>query len=285
MKKLSLYLSFLLVIFFSTAHYLDLDDKLLYKLFDSSKKIPIETIKNTKSFKEISEIKENLSGITYNENTDTLFAITNSPRDIYELTEEGNFLRKIKLHGFADTEDIVYIKDNMFAILDEELSAFFIVNIFPDTMFLSPENSIKKFSLDVRNFENFGLEGITYDRLEDKFYVVNERNPKKLFSIKGLFGTTSNEIKVKDEILENNDYLSDFSAVHFDDKERKLYILSEESLLLGRLNHKNDFDKYFDLKSNKISSKMTNSEGITTDMEGNIYIVGEPNHFLSIKKD
>lgn len=273
------------MIFFSTAHYLDLDDKLLYKLFDSSKKFPIETTQNTKFFKEIPEIKENLSGITYNENTDTLFAITNSPRDIYELTKEGNFLRKIELHGFADTEDIVYIKDNMFAILDEEISAFFIVNIFPDTMFLSLENSIKKFSLDVRNFENFGLEGITYDKLEDKFYVVNERNPKKLFSIKGLLGTNSNEIKIKDEILENNNYLSDFSAVHFDKKERKLYILSEESLILGRLNDKNDFDRYFDLKSNKISSKMTNSEGITTDTEGNIYIVGEPNHFLSIKKD
>ena len=36
---------------------------------------------------------------------------------------------------------------------------------------------------------------------------------------------------------------------------------------------------------NEISSKMMNSEGITKDKEGNIYIVSEPNLFLSIKRD
>lgn len=36
---------------------------------------------------------------------------------------------------------------------------------------------------------------------------------------------------------------------------------------------------------NEISSKMKNSEGITRDKEGNIYIVSEPNLFFSIKKE
>lgn len=41
------------------------------------------------------------------------------------------------------------------------------------------ENSLKEFNLDYRYFENFGLEGINYDKVEDEFYIVNERSPKK----------------------------------------------------------------------------------------------------------
>jgi L-ascorbate metabolism protein UlaG (beta-lactamase superfamily) len=42
---------------------------------------------------------------------------------------------------------------------------------------------------------------------------------------------------------------------------------------------------FLDLMDNEISSKMKNSEGITRDKEGNIYIVSEPNLFFSIKKE
>ncbi|MFW3405168.1 SdiA-regulated domain-containing protein, partial [Aliarcobacter butzleri] len=98
----------------------DLDDKLLYKFFHWEEEFGILKQNHKKELVVINEIEKNLSGITYNENTDTLFAITNSPRDIYELDKNGNVLRKISLKGFKDTEDITYTKDNKFAILDEE---------------------------------------------------------------------------------------------------------------------------------------------------------------------
>ena len=93
------------------------------------------------------------------------------------------------------------------------------------------------------------------------------------------------EVNIKDELLENNFYLADLSAIHFDDIDRRLYVLSDESALLGRIDDKKDFRKYLDLMDNEISSKMKNSEGITRDKEGNIYIVSEPNLFFSIKKE
>ena len=40
--------------------------------------------------KKVENIKDNLSGITYNKNTKTLFAITNSPRKISNLLENKN---------------------------------------------------------------------------------------------------------------------------------------------------------------------------------------------------
>ncbi|WP_123378027.1 SdiA-regulated domain-containing protein [Aliarcobacter butzleri] len=282
-KKLLIF--FLTIITFVVIHSMDLDDKLLYKFFHWEEEFSILKQNHKKELVVINEIGKNLSGITYNENTDTLFAITNSPRDIYELDKNGNVLRKISLKGFKDTEDITYIKNNKFAILDEELNGLFIVDINDDTKFISIDDSIKKFIFDIKRFENFGLEGISYDKTEDKFYMVNERNPKKIVSVKGIIGNNQLEVNIKDELLENNFYLADLSAIYFDDIDRRLYVLSDESALLGQIDDKKDFRKYLDLMDNEISSKMKNSEGITRDKEGNIYIVSEPNLFFSIKKE
>lgn len=283
MRKIKFFLIFCLTIF-GISHYTDLDDKLLFKIFHQKNKNLIDENEHIYSLKEIKDIKKNLSGITYNKLSDTLFLITNSPRDIYELDKNGEVLRKIELKGFRDTEDLTHIKDNMFAILDEQLSTFYIVNIFDDTKEVSINNSIKQYSFDVRNFENFGLEGISYDIQEDEFYIVNERNPKKIVLIKGLMNNSEIEVNINNKLLDNNTYLADFSAIYFDSIKRTFYILSQESALLARVDDNKDFSKYFDLNNNEISSKMVNPEGVTKDNEGNIYIVGEPNIFLSIKK-
>lgn len=235
-------------------------------------------------FKEIKEIEKNLSGITYSPKTNTLFAITNAPRDIYELDKQGNVLRIIELKGFRDTEDITYIKDDLFAIVDEDLSGFYIVKITNETSLIDRNDSIKNFMIDVRTLENFGLEGISYDLKNDIFYLVNERNPKKVITVKGFMNSNPIVINEKFEIVENNEYLGDFSAINFDNKSKNIYILSEESRILGRVDDKKSFSKFLDLEDNKTSSNMKNPEGITKDSDGNIYIVGEPNHFLSIKK-
>ncbi|WP_418186972.1 SdiA-regulated domain-containing protein [Aliarcobacter lanthieri] len=282
-NKKVLILSFIISTFV-LIHYIDLDDKLLFNLFASENDTMLETEQYTYKLKEIKEIKQNLSGITYSPKTDTLFAITNSPRDIYELNKSGEVLRKINLEGFRDTEDITYIKDDMFAVVDEELSGAFIVNINNNTKVIDIKDSNKKFMINVRTLENFGLEGISYNKNKDILYLVNERNPKKIITVKGFINDTPIVIKEKFEIVEDNDYLGDFSAIYFDDSSKNIYILSEESALLGRIDDKKNFSKYLDLSDNEVSSGMTAPEGITKDENGNIYIVGEPNLFLSIKR-
>lgn len=283
MKKITIFsIGFLSI--FSIFHLIDLDDKLLFDIFSKDSQNMISHKENIFYFKEIKEIEENLSGITYSPKTNTLFAITNAPRDIYELDKQGNVLRIIELKGFRDTEDITHIKDDLFAIVDEDLSGFYIVKITNETSLINRNDSIKSFMIDVRTFENFGLEGISYDLKNDIFYLVNERNPKKVITVKGFMNSNPIVINEKFEIVENNEYLGDFSAINFDNKSKNIYILSEESHLLGRVDDKKSFSKFLDLEDNKTSSNIKNPEGITKDSDGNIYIVGEPNHFLSIKK-
>mgnify|MGYP002148012916 CR=1 FL=1 len=52
---------------------MDLDDKLLYKFFHWEEEFSILKQKHKKELVVINEIEKNLSGITYNENTDTLY--------------------------------------------------------------------------------------------------------------------------------------------------------------------------------------------------------------------
>jgi uncharacterized protein YjiK len=284
MNKKKFFLLFFIILSILFVYFSDLDDQIKYKIFHNKDNNLIKNSSFIYEFKEIKEIKDNLSGITYSPKTNTLFAISNSPRYIYELDKEGNFLRKIYLDGFKDTEDITHIKDDLFAIVDEELNGFFLLKIDENTKIIYKKDSLKEFTVDVKTLENFGLEGISYDLENYIFYLVNERNPKKVITVKGFMNNNPIVVKENFEIAENNDYLGDFAAIYFDNKSKNIYILSEETTLLGRVDDNKDFGKYLDLSANKISLAITNPEGITKDSDGNFYIVGEPNHFLSIKK-
>ena len=276
---------FFFVFLFLLLDYGDLDDKYLFNVSsDNLKKIDSKNSLNIEFLKVITEIEDNLSGVTYSPKTDTLFAITNAPRFVYELSKKGEILRTIELLGFNDTEDITYIEDDLFAIVDEENKTFYVVRIKENQTSINIFESIKQVKLDYNYFENFGLEGITYNKSKDEFYLVNERLPKKVISVEGLMSGKTLKIKTLDNLIKNNYYLSDLSAIHFDNIKEELFLLSDESKILAMVNQEGDFISFFDIKADPYLSKMIHPEGITTDNDGNIYIVGEPNIFLSLSK-
>ena len=276
---------FFFIFLFLLLDYGDLDDKYLFNISsDNLKKIDTQKSLNVEFLKVITEIKDNLSGITYSPKTDTLFAITNSPQFVYELSKKGEILRTIELLGFNDTEDITYIEDDLFAIVDEENKTFYVVRIKENQTSINIFESIKQVKLDYNYFENFGLEGITYNKSKDEFYLVNERLPKKVISVEGLMSGKTLKIKTLDNLIKNNYYLSDLSAIHFDNIKEELFLLSDESKILAMVNQEGDFISFFDIKADPYLSKMIHPEGVTTDNDGNIYIVGEPNIFLSLSK-
>ena len=276
---------FFFIFLFLLLDYGDLDDKYLFKnSSDNLKKIDSKNSLNIEFLKVITEIEDNLSGVTYSPKTDTLFAITNAPRFVYELSKKGEILRTIELLGFNDTEDITYIEDDLFAIVDEENKTFYVVRIKENQTSINIFESIKQVKLDYNYFENFGLEGITYNKSKDEFYLVNERLPKKVISVEGLMSGKTLKIKTLDNLIKNNYYLSDLSAIHFDNIKEELFLLSDESKILAMVNQEGDFISFFDIKADPYLSKMIHPEGVTTDNDGNIYIVGEPNIFLSLSK-
>lgn len=238
--------------------------------------------------KKITPIKDNLSGISYNPNSQTLFAITNRPREIHELSKDGQHLRTISLKGFRDTEGITHIKDSKFAIVDERLQTLFILNIESETEIIDIKDVENSFALNIGTFKNFGYEGIGYNTLNGDFYIANERFPTAIITLSNWLEESKNlKITFKNPLDNISYYVSDLSGIHFDVNSENILILSHESKLLTEMNTQGSRLSFMDLEKNFVglSNDISQAEGITMDETGDIYIVGEPNLFYRFSKN
>ncbi len=235
--------------------------------------------------KKIKEIKKNLSGITYNKNTDTLFAITNSPRDIYELTLQGDVLRVIDLKGFKDTEGIVYLNKNLYAIVDERKARVSLIKIDEKTKKIGKKDTIHILSLNINSYKNFGYEGIAYYNEKDTLFIVNEKFPMQLIKVTNFLGNKNLDISFENGLTTFNHFMNDYSGLHFDTNSKHLLFLSDESKLISEVSLDGTQVSFAKLKKGFLGLKkdIPQAEGITMDEEGILYLVSEPNLFYSFK--
>lgn len=279
---------------YAIAFYFEYDDKLYAKVLrfannmqGLTNRIDLDLYKVNIEAKTIQNVKDNLSGITYNPNTNTLFAITNRPREIHELSLEGELLRTIVLKGFKDTEGITFVKDNTLTIVDERKAGFYLLDVNKSTSEIDIKDIQKKFQLKINSFENFGYEGIAYNSLEDEFYLVNEKFSKELITVSNWLENKSS-MKVSMESNENSvtSSLRDLSGMHYSNKYKNLLVLSHESRLLVEVDKDGEKLSFMDLESGFMGLKnnIPQAEGVTMDNEDNIYIVSEPNLFYKFKK-
>ncbi len=274
--------------------YFEFDDMLyskfnqtLNKLYNIEPGVELYDYRVKVDAKELKFIKKNLSGLTYNKNTKTLFAITNSPRNIYELDLSANLLRTIKLSGFKDTEAIVYLRDNFFAIADELKKVIYILEITKDTNKINIKDSYRKIKIDLDTFKNLGFEGLAYNSKKDELYIVNEKLPLQIIRITGWFEKSENmSISFDDKLIKLDNFSDDFSGLHFDLKSNNLLFLSEESKLISEVNLNGEHISFIDLEKGfmNLKSDIPQAEGITMDEKGTLYIVSEPNLFYSFEK-
>lgn len=283
-----------LLAIYAIAFFFELDDKIYSKMLRIAndvkgikERIDLDRYEVQIEAKKIKSIEDNLSGITYSPKTKTLFSITNSPRKIYELDLNGNLLRTIDLKGFKDTEGITYIKDNIFAIIDERKSGIYVFEINKDTKILRKENVIKKFHLKINSYKNFGYEGVAYNKEDDIFFIANEMFSKEIILLRNWF-KDKNRMEVSLEGEENSVIrdMMDLSGLHYNSKYKRLLVLSHESKLLIEVNNEGDKISYLDLEYGfgGLKNDILQAEGVTMDDDGNIYIVSEPNLFYKFKK-
>ncbi len=257
--------------------------KIASYLYQSSEKIDINNYTVEIDAKPILEIEDNLSGITYNHKTDTLFAITNRPRKIYELTKNAEVIRVIELKSFKDTEDITFIKNNLFSVVDERKNLFAIFEIDKDTKYIDLDTIKNKFILKIKKFKNMGYEGITYDINKKEFYIANEKYPIQIIKIKNWL--EYDYIDVSFEKFNIKNIVDDISALYFDPKYNHLLVLSDESKMVIEMKLDDKKISFGYLKKGQLGLKedISQAEGITMDNNRNIYIVSEPNLFYKFK--
>jgi uncharacterized protein YjiK len=229
----------------------------------------------------LSGVTHNASGLTYNPDTQSLFAITNNPTAIIELDTSGNTLRQIELLGFQDTEGLVYLGNQRFAITEERRRSIAIIKIGSLTR-TSYRADAQHLTLPFTTGKNKGFEGISYDANSDSLFVVNEKLPRALYQISG-YTSQAQAISVSSpwNLEENHFGNSDYSGVHYDPTTRNLLLLSDESRRISEISQSGELLSELDLPSGFLGfpEGIPQPEGITMDTSGNLYVLSEPNLF------
>lgn len=227
---------------------------------------------------------EDLSGLTYNQQTRTLFSVLNGQPLIIELDTNGNMLRHISVSGVDDMEGISHIEGNSYVIVDEKDQRLFWVNIEPDTSALDVSDA-PSISLVLEGQRNKGFEGVSWDEHNQRVLLVQERNPLRVVTISGLQSglLNANKLIIKELHTEKNKrlWLRDLSSITHAHKTGHLIFLSDESKLVVEFDLQGAAVSYLNLRSGAhgLKHSIPQAEGIAIGPDNAIYIVSEPNLF------
>ena len=151
------------------------------------------------------------SGLDISYDEKGFWVVSDENSKVYLLDSWGNKINSFKVKG-EDLEGITVIDDTTLAVVLERTNEVVIVNTSGD--------ELKRIALDLKGEFNSGLEGITYDRNEKKFYVLNEKKPQLLLVL------DENLAELSRDTL---NFAIDVSGIFFDDTDSTLWILSDES--------------------------------------------------------
>jgi uncharacterized protein YjiK len=198
------------------------------------------------------------SGLDLTHEEDGFWTVSDETSTIYKLDADGNVVKTLKIDGI-DFEGITVIDDTTLAIVLEREREVVTLN--------TSGNEINRVKLPFEGEPNSGLEGITYNPNDGRFYILNEKNPSLLI-----------ELNDKFEVL-NVDTLNlskDVSGIYLDVENNVLWMLSDENQIIIKT----------DLRGNlieKVNMSIVQPEGITIDKKGRrLYIVSDNRETLYV---
>lgn len=215
-------------------------------------------------------VSADLSGIAYVPDTNTFFLIQNNGGGLWEVDINFNRLRTLSLNGFGDTEDIAYLGNNEFAIVDES-SQLYVGTISAGTTQISA-GSFQRIAFDTYS-GNSGYEGVAYDPFSETFFVVKEASPKRIRSFQRPATTADTTVTAATPFNADQLPAGDLSSVRFDSRTGRLLILSHESHKLMDVG----LDGF--VHGQLIMADSSQHEGVAMDSSFNIYITSEPRNY------
>lgn len=232
----------------------------------------------------------NASGVTWKPETDTFFVITNGTHVLYEFTSDFKTqLRAITLsNGGTDTEDVVYLGSNRFAVVDEDNAAY---------AFTLPDGatSVSLSAADVEHYVisappttvNRGFEGITIRPSTSgagQFIVCQEGGvadtPMRVLFFErhlggGTYSYAASTLAVTEPwnaLTKFGGTVTDLASVAYDAASSTLLVLSQESSRLLRVAPETGV-----IMDQRLLSGLVQYEGLTLASGGRLVFVSEPN--------
>jgi len=226
---------------------------------------------------------DNASGITFSPESKTLFVVNDSPQTIIEIEQNGDVRRRIRLKGSDDPEGITFVRDNLFALVEEDSTQIFVIEIKKKTKKIDLAK-IGGLRIERKRQGNTGLEGVAYDSLNDRFFAVKEKRPKRVYQIELV--QKKHRISQPWSFSDKGSGLKDLPGCYYDIGTGHLLVLSDESRCLVE----------YDLTGREISRlKLTagraglkkdipKPEGVTMGENGEIFICSEGNLVYQFSK-
>lgn len=222
----------------------------------------------------ISKIPE-ASGISYSKESNSLFVV-NDEGTIYEISTDGQILRKKKI-GKYDFEGIVVDdKNNVLLVAIEGDDNILILS--KKSMEIKNEINIKREYKGIKLLKKGGdgIEGLALHK--NKLFVSNQSNkkyPKKDSSVIVIIDYDLKKKKQKiEDIIDHG--LKDIAGLTF--YKNNLFMISDTENLLVEYSLK----KKKIIKKQKLSKKFA-QEGIAFDKKGNLYIADDNGQVLKIE--
>jgi uncharacterized protein YjiK len=146
-------------------------------------------------------LAQEVSAVTYNKDTDTLFVVGDGGTSIVQVSKTGQLIDSMTLGPdatkpqgtyFYDPEALTYVGSGKFVMVEERYRQANLVTYAPNTTLASaPPNTVVKLGTTIGNT---GIEGITYDPFSGGFVAVKEISPQGIFqtTIDFAAGTASN---------------------------------------------------------------------------------------------
>lgn len=246
--------------------------------------------------KPLSGVEKNLSGLTFDTHTGTLFGIANAPSRIVQLTTEGEVLRVIPVRGGKDTEGITHLGDHNFMVVDEKKNTLWLIEITPQTEEVSLEGaSHLVLQLDPLH-KNLGIEAMSWSERNQTLWVGQEKWPMHVQELAGEPLAPTHESAAEQLVLHPVREWSSFglggwlirdlaSMTHMEENDH-LLMLSQESGVVVEYTVDGEPLSLLPLWRGRqgLKEAIPQPEGLTVDPQGNLYIVSEPNLFYRFEK-
>lgn len=157
------------------------------------------------------------SGLCLDEKSNTLWVVSDENSFLYNIDFYGNLITKIEIEA-DDLEGICEISDSNLAVVCEKKR---LIKVFDKSG--SYLNSVR---LNYKGDKNSGFEGITYNKFEKCYFILNEKNPGLLIKLNNSFN-----ILFEKEL----DFAEDYSGITYDKYTDSLWILSDKDKSVFKL--------------------------------------------------
>ncbi|MCQ4319843.1 SdiA-regulated domain-containing protein [Stutzerimonas stutzeri] len=239
--------------------------------------------------KPVATVGNNLSGLTFDEQRNQLWAVVNNPEELVALDLDGELIARYPLKGFVDVEGITYLGDNLLAVVEERSQSIVILPVPSQPSELVRED-YAAVSLSMDASDNSGFEGLGYDRAGDRLFAVKEHSPRRLYEIQGIKASLNGQLNLniidREAWIEDKDMASDLASVHYDERTGHLVLLSDEAKMLLELDSEGELVSFSSLwrGSAGLDNSVPQAEGMTFDARGDLYVVSEPNLFYAFER-